>query len=139
MEITAKEIYKHIANLKDLDSSIFSDEVRASIRYAVEYLAQTAPKPYVTEPITNIRYATPYKSDWKWFTHVPTKKHIEDMTIEEVVGLVRTGALDLDKFESITSVRQRRLDSNIAFGIKAMLYNNGYITREELWKEWRKK
>ena len=138
MEITANEIYKHIANLKDLDSFIFSDEVRASIRYAIEYLAQTAPKPYITELVTEIRYATPSKSDWKWFTHVPTKKHIGDMTIEEVVNLVRTGALDLDKFENMTSVRQRRLDSNIVYSIKYMLYHNGYITREELWKEWRK-
>ena len=127
-----KTIDETIRVLDGMPTYIFTDDFRIALMDAVIYLKNASPKPALNEPVRNIKYFRGYKDDWKNYRHEITRTWIEDMTIGDLVELVKNGGLDNDKFSNIHNRHVRRLEWTHRDTIKRMLVTNGYLKAEEL-------
>ena len=117
------------------DSTLFTDDFRFAIMDAVVYLKQARPKPALDEPVSHIKYFRGCGEKWTFYYHSPTHTWLNDMKIGDLVELVKSGGLDNDKFGSIFNKNERRLNRHQSYTVKLMLISNGYLTREEAFKE----
>ena len=134
----AMDIDRAIRELEHVPRHIFSNDVEKAMNYAIDFLKMHSEKPSLDDTVDCIKYYRGYKDDWKWYTHVPTDRYLCSMKIGDLVDLVKTGRLDNDCFAKTYKSRGHRLDSYYVKTIKYMLMMNGYITKEEYEKEWRK-
>ncbi len=129
------DIHETISVLTFNNSRAFNEEFREAIYTAVSFLKQMSEKPPLDAMVSSIRYYTNSMEKWGFYTHVPSKKMLNSMTIGELLELAKSGALERDVFSSITSSRHRRLDEGYVLCIYDTLIQNGYATRDELY--WR--
>ena len=126
------EINAAISLLERMPTRILNAAYESAIRFAVGFMKEHCDKPSLDAYVFQIRYYRPYRKNWEYYRHVPTGETLGHMKIGTLVELAKSGALDKDKFASITSGYERRLDSSYVVAIKRMLLENGYVTREDL-------